>query len=183
MCDLRKCLPLSRSHARGGRPRCRCEGDFLRSYSLDFGEFYLSTWLGEIPSEVCTFFGRIWKGSTYQSHVGSPAQYSGLRTPSQKCRCGIRTEVVLWWEVGRPNRVIRRKLGVSHVYWGVSGLRIRVNSIVFVWRPADSYPFILLNLVLSCLTAIQAPIIVIMMSQNRQEAKDLLTTWLPGEPR
>jgi len=34
----------------------------------------------------------------------------------------------------------------------------------------DPYPFILLNLVLSCLAALQAP--VIMMSQNRQEAKD-----------
>ena len=36
----------------------------------------------------------------------------------------------------------------------------------------DPYPFILLNLVLSCLAAIQAPII--MMSQKRQEAKDRL---------
>jgi uncharacterized membrane protein len=36
----------------------------------------------------------------------------------------------------------------------------------------DPYPFILLNLVLSCLAAVQAPII--MMSQNRQEAKDRL---------
>src|SRR6202012_4383650 len=36
----------------------------------------------------------------------------------------------------------------------------------------DPYPYILLNLVLSCLAAIQAPII--MMSQNRQEAKDRL---------
>ncbi len=34
----------------------------------------------------------------------------------------------------------------------------------------DPYPFILLNLVLSCIAAIQAP--VIMMSQNRQEEKD-----------
>ena len=34
----------------------------------------------------------------------------------------------------------------------------------------DGYPFILLNLVLSCIAAIQAPLI--MMSQNRQEAKD-----------
>jgi len=45
-----------------------------------------------------------------------------------------------------------------------------------VWAAAravfDPYPFILLNLVLSCLAAIQAPII--MMSQNRQEAKDRL---------
>jgi len=37
-------------------------------------------------------------------------------------------------------------------------------------RPFDPYPFILLNLILSCLAAIQAPII--MMSQNRKEAKD-----------
>ena len=46
------------------------------------------------------------------------------------------------------------------------------NSLVLYWRPVDPYPFILLNLVLSCLAAVQAP--VIMMSQNRQEAKDRL---------
>ena len=49
---------------------------------------------------------------------------------------------------------------------------IALNSIVLIKRPFDPYPFILLNLVLSCLAAIQAP--VIMMSQNRQEAKDRL---------
>jgi uncharacterized membrane protein/uncharacterized membrane protein YeaQ/YmgE (transglycosylase-associated protein family) len=37
-------------------------------------------------------------------------------------------------------------------------------------HPVDPYPFILLNLFLSCLAAVQAP--VIMMSQNRQAAKD-----------
>ncbi len=37
-------------------------------------------------------------------------------------------------------------------------------------HPFDPYPFILLNLMLSCLAALQAP--VIMMSQNRQAAKD-----------
>jgi uncharacterized membrane protein len=47
-----------------------------------------------------------------------------------------------------------------------------VNTVVLVSRPFDPYPFILLNLFLSCLAAIQAPII--MMSQNRQEAKDRL---------
>lgn len=45
-----------------------------------------------------------------------------------------------------------------------------VNSIALFAKPFDPYPFILLNLVLSCLAAVQAP--VIMMSQNRQEAKD-----------
>jgi uncharacterized membrane protein len=49
---------------------------------------------------------------------------------------------------------------------------IALNAVVLYLRPLDPYPFILLNLVLSCLAAIQAP--VIMMSQNRQEAKDRL---------
>lgn len=47
---------------------------------------------------------------------------------------------------------------------------IVLNSVAFFAKPFDPYPFILLNLVLSCLAAIQAPII--MMSQNRQEKKD-----------
>ncbi|MGA8006580.1 MAG: DUF1003 domain-containing protein [Burkholderiales bacterium] len=45
-----------------------------------------------------------------------------------------------------------------------------LNSWVLAARPFDPYPYILLNLVLSCLAAIQAP--VIMMSQKRQEARD-----------
>jgi uncharacterized membrane protein len=51
-------------------------------------------------------------------------------------------------------------------------LWVAINSAVLIWRPLDPYPFIFLNLLLSCLAAIQAPII--MMSQNRQEAKDRL---------
>jgi uncharacterized membrane protein len=49
---------------------------------------------------------------------------------------------------------------------------IALNSFLLLKRPFDPYPFILLNLVLSCLAAVQAP--VIMMSQNRQEDKDRL---------
>ena len=45
-----------------------------------------------------------------------------------------------------------------------------LNSWLLLARPFDPYPFILLNLVLSSLAAIQAPLI--MMSQNRQEARD-----------
>lgn len=45
-----------------------------------------------------------------------------------------------------------------------------INTLAFFNKPYDPYPFILLNLILSCLAAIQAPII--MMSQNRQEQKD-----------
>lgn len=49
---------------------------------------------------------------------------------------------------------------------------IAVNAIALFGRPFDPYPFILLNLVLSCLAAMQAP--VIMMSQNRHAARDRL---------
>jgi uncharacterized membrane protein len=49
---------------------------------------------------------------------------------------------------------------------------IAINSVILLWKPFDPYPFILLNLVLSCIAAIQAPIIL--MSQNREEAKDRL---------
>lgn len=45
-----------------------------------------------------------------------------------------------------------------------------VFNVILAAKAFDPYPFILLNLVLSCVAAIQAPLI--MMSQNRQEEKD-----------
>ncbi len=45
-----------------------------------------------------------------------------------------------------------------------------VSNAILLTKPFDPYPFILLNLLLSCVAALQAP--VIMMSQNRQEEKD-----------
>lgn len=53
--------------------------------------------------------------------------------------------------------------GILMVGW------ILINTKV-LGAPYDPFPFILLNLILSCLAAIQAPLI--MMSQNRQEQKD-----------
>lgn len=44
------------------------------------------------------------------------------------------------------------------------------NSVAPIKQTFDPYPFILMNLILSCIAALQAPII--MMSQNRQEEKD-----------
>ena len=49
---------------------------------------------------------------------------------------------------------------------------IGINSVATIRTPFDPYPYILLNLILSCLAAIQAPII--MMSQNRIEVRDRL---------
>ena len=49
-------------------------------------------------------------------------------------------------------------------------LWIVLNVVWFLNSGFDPYPFILLNLILSCIAALQAP--VIMMSQNRQEDRD-----------
>jgi uncharacterized membrane protein len=54
----------------------------------------------------------------------------------------------------------------------VLGVWIAINIAEGIDKAFDPYPFILLNLVLSCVAAVQAPII--MMSQKRQEAKDRL---------
>ena len=58
------------------------------------------------------------------------------------------------------------------IFMAVLFIWIGINTLVLIQKPFDPYPFILLNLILSCIAAIQAPII--MMSQNRQEAKDRL---------
>jgi uncharacterized membrane protein len=58
------------------------------------------------------------------------------------------------------------------LFGGVILVWVLINTIFVLGRSFDPYPFILLNLILSCLAAIQAPII--MMSQNRQESRDRL---------
>jgi len=54
----------------------------------------------------------------------------------------------------------------------VMALWITANSVYLLFQPFDPYPYILLNLALSLLAAVQAPIIL--MSQNRQESRDRL---------
>jgi len=56
------------------------------------------------------------------------------------------------------------------IFFSFLALWMMINIWMLATKPFDPYPFILLNLILSCLAAIQAPII--MMSQNRQEDKD-----------
>jgi len=58
------------------------------------------------------------------------------------------------------------------VFAGLIFLWVALNTWMLLARPFDPYPFILLNLVLSILTAVQAPVII--MSQNRQEIRDRL---------
>lgn len=56
------------------------------------------------------------------------------------------------------------------LFFSILSAWIITNSLLFLLKPFDPFPFILMNLILSCLAAVQAPII--MMSQNRQEIKD-----------
>jgi uncharacterized membrane protein len=55
-------------------------------------------------------------------------------------------------------------------FFVIMALWIIANSTYLLFHPFDPYPYILLNLALSLLAAVQAPIIL--MSQNRQEARD-----------
>jgi uncharacterized membrane protein len=80
-------------------------------------------------------------------------------------------------EILTPGQKVSDKVARFGGSWGfiISFLSVMFIWIIFnVWNLAkvnfDLYPFILLNLVLSCIAAIQAP--VIMMSQNRKEEKD-----------
>src|SRR6266700_5960658 len=57
-------------------------------------------------------------------------------------------------------------------FFSVLVVWIIINGVILLTHAFDPYPFILLNLILSCLAAVQAP--VIMMSQNRAEARDRL---------
>jgi uncharacterized membrane protein len=57
------------------------------------------------------------------------------------------------------------------IFFLVLAAWMTLNAVALL-HPFDAYPFILLNLVLSCLAAVQAP--VILMSQNRQSDKDRL---------
>ena len=67
---------------------------------------------------------------------------------------------------------IARFAGSWAFIFSFSGVLIlwMVVNVMLAAAAFDPYPFILLNLVLSCVAAIQAPLI--MMSQNRQEEKD-----------
>ena len=66
------------------------------------------------------------------------------------------------------------KFGGSWIFIGIFvaffGGWIILNTLILLKKPYDPYPYILLNLVLSVLAAIQAPIIL--MTQNRQAERD-----------
>lgn len=86
------------------------------------------------------------------------AEFAGRRTFGERLSDQLATFGGSWTFIG--------------IFFAVLIVWMIFNVVAAVRDIFDPYPFILLNLVLSCLAAIQAPII--MMSQNRQEAKDRL---------
>jgi CRP/FNR family cyclic AMP-dependent transcriptional regulator len=70
------------------------------------------------------------------------------------------------------------KFGGSWKFIIAFAITLTIYAVInqFIQKPWDPYPFILLNLFLSMLASVQAPII--MMSQNRQDAKDRLRSEL-----
>jgi uncharacterized membrane protein len=73
---------------------------------------------------------------------------------------------------GCPIAWLAGSWGFITIFMAVLLSWITINTISLLKTPFDPYPYILLNLVLSCIAAIQAP--VIMMSQGRQETRDRL---------
>lgn len=132
-----------------------CQED-LNRYRIRYIEAILATEKGELSSleqEVVTSLSR-------QETLSSNIDEDFTRDLPLGARLADRIADVggSWWFIGG--------FALFLLIW------VGINSVVLLWRPFDPYPFIFLNLLLSCLAAIQAP--VIMMSQNRQETRDRL---------
>jgi hypothetical protein len=107
-------------------------------------------------------FDLIKQGRSHEDHPPGPGDAPG--------RQGVRREHDAGRTGGRSRRPLRRQLDVHRDLRRVLFVWMGINSWLLVRHPFDPYPFILLNLVLSTIAALQAP--VIMMSQNRQAEKD-----------
>ena len=125
----------------------------LNLYREKYITNYLSTEIGQLSNIESRVIGEI---EGYDSVVSKVEDEVEVRTFGQ-----IVADKVA--DFGGSWRFIIM-FGVFIVIWILANIYILMN------RGFDPYPFILLNLILSCLAALQAPII--MMSQNRQEEKD-----------
>ncbi len=127
----------------------------LNQFRIRFISDYLGTELGELTNLEKTVLKTMSEGTSLTEQLGDegPEGTSGL---GQRLADKVATFGGSWGFI------------LSFVSFLV--IWILVNIIVLSNKGFDPYPFILLNLILSCVAAIQAP--VIMMSQNRQEEKD-----------
>ena len=134
------------------------ESKFLSISELNmFREKYISNYLVVEIGELSNFEAKV-IGSLNEdkSLVNTVEDELGVRTVGQK----VADQVAAFG--GSWKFIIL--FGVFIFLWILANIYLLLN------KGFDPYPFILLNLILSCLAALQAP--VIMMSQNRQEEKD-----------
>ena len=134
------------------------ENKFLAISELNmYREKYISNYLlveiGELSNLEAKVIGSL---NEDKSLVSTVEDEIGVRTMGQKVADKVAAFGGSWKFI--------IFFGVFILLWILANIYILMN------KGFDPYPFILLNLILSCLAALQAP--VIMMSQNRQEEKD-----------
>ena len=132
-----------------------CTAD-LNRYRMSYVRQVLETEVGEISALENEVLESLKENEVLSSNIY--ADFDAKLTRGEKLADGLATFGGSWKFI--------ILFGLVLVAW------IGVNSLVLLSRPFDPYPFILLNLVLSCLAALQAPVII--MSQNRMEARDRL---------
>jgi len=146
---------IQRDHPKANREGWICSSD-LNSYRMEFIKAALEEEKGELTALEQEVVTSIQEQETVSKDIHR--EYEGRLTLGQHLADRLAAYGGSW-------RFILL-FGAGLVFW------ILLNSVLLLRKPFDPYPFILLNLVLSCLAALQAPII--MMSQNRQDAKDRL---------
>ncbi len=104
-----------------------------------------------------------------QQAVGAIEQHELL---SRNLNVAFEQELTFWERLSDKVASFGGSWGFIIGFGVVICLWFAVNSLVLWMQPFDPYPYIFLNLVLSGLAGFQAPIIL--MSQNRQDAKDRL---------
>jgi uncharacterized membrane protein len=125
----------------------------LNMYREKYISNYLLVEIGELTNLETRVLGSLSEDKLLVSTVEDEI---GIRTVGQKVADKVAAFGGSWKFI-----II---FGVFILLWILANIYILLN------KGFDPYPFILLNLILSCLAALQAP--VIMMSQNRQEEKD-----------
>lgn len=127
----------------------------MNQYRQKYIENYLMKDVGELNDLEADVLKTLQNHETISSKISIESDKSGF-TFGQRLADKIATFGGSWTFISI--------FGVFILVWMV------INIIFLLNKGFDPYPFILLNLILSCLAALQAP--VIMMSQNRQEEKD-----------
>ena len=141
-------------------PEIKKEGYISKDILIDFRRKYIESVLAKEKGELSKVDKEVIKSMSHHETISKNinSEYNSKRTFGQKLSDNIAEFGGSW--------------SFIIIFFAILAFWISINTFFLLQKPFDPYPFILLNLVLSCLAAIQAPII--MMSQNRKEAKDRL---------